>query len=271
MAAATLLFIGAGSVLHLAQRAEPAEGFAPQQGATVVEGSLKVGTAPPLTKGNRFVGEAAIETPSDAQARLVTESGVEVALSSASRARLHPAEQRQRVELIRGEVTLQVPPLVNGSTVAVVTPDATVTVHGTRFSVSYDANAARPATCVRVMEGVVSVNRGTGRVESLHAGQSSGCDSVVAPASQPARDSSPRTEVTPERERLAASTLPDRMDDPTSSLASENQLLLAGLAAERRNDDAAARAALKTLLARFPHSPLAGEAKRALSRIDNAR
>jgi hypothetical protein len=267
MAAATLLFIGAGSVLHLVRQAESAEGLAPQ-GATVVEGSLKVGIAPPLVKGNRFVGEAAIETPKDASARFVTESGVEVALSSASKARLHPAERRQRVELMQGEVTLQVPRLSDGSTVTVVTPDATVTVHGTRFSVSYDANTTRPATCVRVMEGVVSVNR-AGRVESLHADQSSRCDTITA--SQPEPQAAVTTQLSPGRERVTATALPERMDNPTSSLALENQLLLAGLAAERRHDDDVAKAALQKLLTRFPASPLAQEARHALSRIEKRR
>jgi TolA-binding protein len=65
--------------------------------------------------------------------------------------------------------------------------------------------------------------------------------------------------------------VPERTDNRKRSLALENQLLLAGLAAERRQDDDAARAALHKLLTRFPQSPLAEEAKRALFRIEQRR
>ena len=270
MAAATLLIVGAGSAFfHWSRDAAPTVRAAPDQAATVVEGSLKVGAAPPLAKGDRFAGEASIETPSDASARFVTESGVHIALSSASRARLHPAERRQRVELAQGEVTLDVPPLLNGSTVSVVTPDATVTVHGTRFSVSYDARREHPVTCVRVQEGVVSVNRGAGRVESVRAGQSSGCEPIETSPAESQRLS--KADGAPESFGVTATQPPGRRNSAMSSLAVENQLLLTGLAAERRGDDDAAKLALRKLVTRFPDSPLSEEARHALVRIEKRR
>jgi hypothetical protein len=57
---------------------------------------------------------------------------------------------------------------------------------------------------------------------------------------------------------------------PAGTLAVESQLLREGLAAERQGRPADAAAALSRLLAQFPRSPLAGDARAALARVEAA-
>jgi ferric-dicitrate binding protein FerR (iron transport regulator) len=223
--------------------AEPAEGVA--HAATATE------SAPSLPdNGDRFIGAAAIETQEREVVRFVTESGVELALGPASKARVRPNERRQSVELLRGTVSLEVPPLPPEASFSVVTPDATVTVHGTRFSVSYTA-ADGAVTCVQVREGKVTVARRDRATETLVAGQASGCESK------------PRRQDSKAHEKIVAGPR------STSTLAEENRLLQRALAAEQRGDDAIAVATARSLMARYPRSPFAEEARRVMARVDD--
>jgi ferric-dicitrate binding protein FerR (iron transport regulator) len=250
LAAAAMLASLSAMVFLIAQSTGD-HGRAERAGGTGSPASPGQGEAPPTTgNGDRFIGAAAIETQPQEVARFVTESGVELALGPASKARVRPAERSQYVELMRGTVSLDVPPLPAGSTFSVVTPDATVTVHGTRFSVSYSATSL---TCVQVREGKVSVARRDRAPELLVAGQASGCDRAVGGAGAASRDRG-----------LAEQR-------PTSTLAEENRLLRRALAAEQRGDGAAATRAAHDLLGRHPSSPFAEEARRIVARIESRR
>jgi hypothetical protein len=233
-------------------------------GTTVLDGQVRTDGAATLSSG-AFVGEAAFTTPGDSSARVVTDGGVLVEVAPATRARVRSASLA-RVELMDGAVTLDVPPQKPGASVRVVTPDATVTVHGTRFTVTFIAGASTPRTCVRVDHGKVSVARngldaeGRPLSELLTAGQSSGCEPIekVEPAPEPSSVEPPRATGRPSGAQ-------------TSTLAQENRLLQEALAAEQAGEMGRAKARLRTLLARYPHSGFAGEAERALERIEKER
>jgi TolA-binding protein len=55
---------------------------------------------------------------------------------------------------------------------------------------------------------------------------------------------------------------------PAATLAQEAQLLRQGLAAERQGHSAEAVSALSELLQKYPHSPLAPDARAALTRVE---
>src|SRR6185503_14934704 len=68
-----------------------------------------------------------------------------------------------------------VPRLSPGSSFSVVTPNAKVVVHGTKFSVRVDSSEAGVTrTCVRVREGLVAVHHAAGTA-MLHANEAWGC------------------------------------------------------------------------------------------------
>jgi TolA-binding protein len=175
----------------------------------------------------------------------------------------------RRISLKRGRVELMVPPLRKGASLSVSTPDAVVTVHGTQFSVEYSGEA----TCVRVREGLVSVQRGA-RVERLRRGQQSGCAPVAG--QQPSNSATlPAAQAKPERagsERGASRPKnPAYGSSGSGTLTKENMLFRQALAAEQVGDLATAEAHLARLLDRYPGSPLASEARRALARVRAGR
>ncbi len=276
LAAAAGVLVLAGSSVWLAQGLLGKGWLGPEQaigagpavaargGTTVVDGQVRTDGAATLSSG-AFVGEAAFTTPGESSARVVTDGGVLVEVAPATRARVRSASLA-RVELMDGAVTLDVPPQKPGASVRVVTPDATVTVHGTRFTVTFNAGASTPRTCVRVDHGKVSVARngldaeGRPLSELLTAGQSSGCEPVekVEPAREPSSLEPPRSTGRPAGAQ-------------TSTLAQENRLLQEALAAEQAGEMGRAKARLRTLLARYPHSGFKGEAERALERIEKER
>ena len=71
--------------------------------------------------------------------------------------------QRSTVHLARGQVLVEVPHLHDGATMAVLTDEAEVRVHGTRFVVTRDESGSR----VAVSEGVVEVRPRDPRQPSL--------------------------------------------------------------------------------------------------------
>jgi len=152
-----------------------------------------------------------------------------------------------------------------------MTPDATVVVHGTVFRVAVSGPTATqptlPRTCVQVEEGVVSVKTSSAEV-FVRAGESWGCATQLEPAAalplpaEHAAESLPSAGVRPskpkERETFKA---------PSGTLDEENALFQAGLSAERQGNARAATTSFELLLARYPASPLAADARGALARV----
>jgi hypothetical protein len=135
----------------------------------------------------------------------------------------------------------------------VITPDATVVVHGTTFRVVVSDAAAAMRTCVSVAEGVVTVNDGTSETH-VEASQSWGCAPLKEETITPSPSSpAPVPKVHPPPSR--------------GTLNEENRLFQAGLAAEQKGDPHQAAASFSLLLSRYPQSPLAADARAALDRV----
>lgn len=294
-AAAALVLVMGGAALNgrSDEVAPEASDTAAPRGATLMAGSLRTEQGRPLTGGERFAEDAPLTTPADQSALVLTEAGVQVTFAPATRASIPAPQQRQRMNLSRGQVTLDVPPLPRGTSLSVVTPEATVVVHGTRFSVAHDVNTQ--ATCVRVTEGRVAVTRRGSGWQVVVAGQSSGCGEAEATPAKALRSSSAaaaspdvrvaakarvaqrrrsqarRNRVTAPAPATEPPAGPAAGSQPPSTLAQQNRLLTQALAAEQSGNYATAELKLKSLLSRFPDSPFAAEASRALQRIRNRR
>lgn len=218
-----------------------------------------------LMVGSRYAIDqlGRLSTPHQSGAELVADGGVRIGFAADSTADLAFLAKSRRIALNRGKVSLEVPPLEKGAKLSVSTPNAVVVVHGTKFSVEYTG----ADTCVRVREGIVSVQREASH-ERLTAGMQSGCG---------------EQETTPSK---VAGTTSEAIDEPVTqmgkggvrpkagvggTLNQENMLFRRALAAEQEQDLGVAEANLRRLLERYPHSPLAGEARRVLARVRAAR
>jgi hypothetical protein len=245
-----------------------------------------------------------VKTQVGAEATLDTPDGVRIALESTSVVGIaNPTTSRydHRVTLAKGRIHLLVPKLGAGQ-FAVVTPTATVTVHGTAFSVEVAPTESSSRTCVRLHEGVISVDS-SGRSERLVAPATWGCSEPApgaitkasgSPTSRAAeRESSPNdvsngsasnpssrasnasaadasSESVPTGRR--APSKPNAAgNEHSSSLEQEIVLLQRALGAEQRREFTLARQGFKQLLTQYPNSVMAPEAKAALQRLNQAQ
>jgi hypothetical protein len=220
--------------------------------------------------GDRLVVPVAGELHTDqtSGASLETEAGLRLDLdanSSLSLAEMADQGTERRVELRGGQLACAVPKLEAGSSFAVVTPNARVVVHGTKFTVRVDSSEAGVTrTCVRVREGLVAVHHAAGRA-MLHAGEAWGCpDERPVVARTEAEPASARAKVAVRR-TVTANT-PSR-PPREGTLARETELLESALAAERGGRREVAMASLTQLLSTYPESPLSPEARDTLKRI----
>ncbi|HEX4340565.1 MAG TPA: FecR domain-containing protein [Polyangiaceae bacterium] len=225
--------------------------------------------------GDRLVlpVDGELRTDATSGASLETEAGLRMDLDVSSEVSLSQMADKgeHRVELRGGQIACAVPKLEPGTTFAVVTPNARVVVHGTKFTVRVDSSEAGVTrTCVRVREGLVAVHHASGRA-MLHAGESWGCPeapatAVPAPAYVEAPRLATRTTVRAGRagraEHVVAAPAPRE-----GTLAQETELLQSALAAERSGRRDAAMTSLTRLLSTYPDSPLLPEARAALKRV----
>jgi len=218
-----------------------------------------------------------LRTDETSGASLEAENGLRLDLGERSEVSLAEmaGAAEHRVELLGGQLACAVPKLETGSSFAVVTPNARVVVHGTKFTVRVDSQEAGVTrTCVRVREGLVAVHHAAGTA-MLHAGESWGCPEAPVAVGRSVAPSAVTNEaltavrtthaVRAGRRQASSEPQPERGRDGT--LAKETALLQAALAAERRGRRDAAMAALTRLLADYPESPLVPEARAALKRV----
>jgi hypothetical protein len=222
-----------------------------------------------LHAGESLLGDPGeIETVADGSAELVTSAGLGLNLGSATRVSLTGlVGVSNQVELRQGLLTCSVPHLHEGQRFSVQTPDARVVVHGTVFSVRVDPKRASGSeTCVEVTDGVVIVQH-AGSETALNRGDRWGCEANPSTqvAANPALESSPERsgDVAEHRQVPRSSARPP----PRGTLGEESRLLQEALAAERVGQPERAQILLNQLLARYPSSPLAPEARRASARI----
>ena len=153
-----------------------------------------------------------------------------------------------------------------GQRFSVQTPDARVVVHGTVFSVRVDSNRTHGAqTCVEVTDGVVIVQH-AGAETALNAGDRWGCDANTPSATEPT-PSEPRHEGDAPAQPGAALNKLGPHGGERGTLAEERRLFQRALTADRLGQREQAQTLLNQLLSKYPSSALAGEARRALTRI----
>jgi hypothetical protein len=154
---------------------------------------------------------------------------------------------RDRLELVAGRVEVRVPKLRAGDELRVQTADATVVVHGTKFSVERVApSGGRPGgTRVIVTEGVVTVDSVQGE-RTLTAGTE-----LVTLPDAPAPQAAPATPIEP-----AASEPSSSATNPPSTLGAENALLSQAMRLHRSGQTDRALGLLDAFVGRYPRSPL---------------
>jgi hypothetical protein len=253
--------------------------------------SVQSGAEHSLKVGDRVLtgsGRARLEVGSDTRISVAQQS--EVVLSQYR-------SDLKSVMLRGGLIDVDVEPRRDGR-VEVETPHARIVVHGTQFSVAVSQrDESDAATSVRVRRGVVAVWRGGHEVARLRAGEywSSKKPGAKEPgAKEPGAD--PKTverAVASSMEHVAAkpastmtaSRVPARRPTPApkaapavvdaSTLAEQNKLFRLAIDARNRSDDERAVKHFDALLAKFPHSALAQEARverfRALKRLGRNR
>jgi len=269
VAAAALLCVSTSLAFAHFRRAEPTAQLAPQQArADVFRRGDALRTDVRETRTGTLENGAAVQLA----------GGSELTVSA-----LTPGTDE--LVLDRGRVDLVVPKLRSGHTLSVTTPDTTVTVRGTRFSVEVVVEGARAITSVEVTQGSVWVRQGDARLvleagsrwssRALAPAAASAAPAARAPlptASAPA----PHAELAAPRvapavgagERPAEASAPPALE--SSTLGQENDLYQAASRAAREGNDTQAITLLSSLLARYPSSPLAQNARvdrfRALNR-----
>jgi hypothetical protein len=212
-----------------------------------------------------------LTTAAQSEARIQTESGLDVAVFESSRVELDElSTSAKTLRLGRGAVRCRVPRLAPREKFSVVTPDATVVVHGTVFSVEVRAEGEATRTTVHVAEGIVVVMH-AGREIELKASESWTNQPAPEPPPLPvAAESSERTigEASPKPAPKGQNRRPSEKPGPSpGTLDEETRLLRSGLAAERSGDLAGAASSFEQLLSHHPQSPLAPEARAALTRV----
>lgn len=225
-----------------------------------------------LGLGDSLVLEAAheLETEGDSRARVHGGRGLDIDVGPGSRVvvgAVDPKTGAAKIQLRRGLVNCSVDPAGEGPKLSVVTPDATVEVKGTIFSVEVLEEGESSRSCVRVQRGLVTVSR-IGKVEQVSAGQTSGCD---APEVAPKVESPEKEEATAQAALPASPRKPvvrrSASEPALPALALQNSLLARALAAERQGSLEEAESQLSELLERFPNTPLRADAESARSRI----
>jgi hypothetical protein len=216
-----------------------------------------------------------LRTSGASSARVKNARGDEVALFENSRLVLSGFDQAaSSVQLLAGSIRCDVPDLAPGQRFSVVTPQGTVEVRGTAFTVLVSGMAEAARTCVKVERGAVAIIT-SGSEKHVGAGQSWGCEAEkeAAPAGVQGRAAAageaPAVDESAPGPRGSA-RVNDRGEGKApkvGTLDEENRLFQAGLAAERQRDFARARAAFDQLLTRFPASPLANDARVARGRV----
>lgn len=223
-----------------------------ERGATLLRGKLASGSVEVLS-GSRLGLARGLATGDEEGAVLRADEGYELSLEARSAVRLLPgAVGRTELSLSAGAVELAVPKLADGESLEVLTEDARVIVHGTKFRVALvEDDGERRRACVSVTEGRVEVRRNGASPVFLGPGERSGCDR----AESASRVEERRPPARAERVR------------PSTTLAEENALMTKALAAERANQRDVAEAHYRQLLTRYPRSQFLPEARAGLARV----
>jgi len=188
---------------------------------------------------------------------------VRVDLSSATTMELLRAETRdQSYRLRAGRVDVSVPHVPSEKhNLEVVTPNATVRVRGTVFSVEVDNGFDAPVTRVQVTRGSVGVEH-NGTTQVVDAGHTwSSANSTVSDVDVAEPDD--KQDLLTNEGRVAASP---RQTVERSSLREQNQLYSRALQAQRRGHHRLAIQLFGALIRKYPDSPLGPSAQSELEK-----
>lgn len=210
--------------------------------------------------------EGALETSKNGRARIKAGVGLEVELLENSKISLDQLDAvgvSRMLRLERGSVRCVIEHQP-GRTFSVVTRAARVIDVGTTFSVSVDNAESGPRTFVHVEEGEVLVKfaGGESRITAAQSWTSESESSKPAGVAQPQPVS-----VAPAEPSSSPVPRRDLVKRRPETLEAETKLLRTGLASEQKGDLQGAATAFETLLARYPESQLASDARAALSRV----
>jgi hypothetical protein len=204
-----------------------------------------------------------LETAAGAEARVQAPDGIVIDVGGSSHVALRELRSAtRRLRVLSGTVRCHVTRRKAEHAFEVVTPDATIVDLGTVFAVSVEG--PQHATRVTVEEGEVLIHGASGatRLEAPHSWSNA---PEVAPAPAPVEALSPPPPA-PTPKTLRTKAVPKA--PPAGTLEQESQLLRLGLAAERQGRSGDAIMALSRLLRDYPQSPLAPDARAALSRLE---
>jgi hypothetical protein len=238
-----------------------------------------------------------VQASSRTTAHLLSQRGAVIEISPSTQVRFVPAEDgpvgAERIELLSGRIDVEVPEGGAKESFSVLTHDALVSVHGTRFSVAVKpaAGDGPEVTSVTVSRGKVLVRQGS-RETSLSAGgawtsatppeEAAAAveleeDSLVSPLAEAAAPSAMGAPEALHRVPAVAAGDPatPRAEPRTTTLADENRLFAAAMAAKRAGRDADTVRYLDEILAHFPQSSLVPNVRverfRALQRLGNSK
>lgn len=271
--AASVTGLGVGAWYELGGRSEQA-GFAAAASVQLGERSGAVdvtdGVGQVVQNGEALAegygvrteqGSVTLGFPSGARAMVAHESALKITAARSSEA----------LFLASGGVEVEVPKLDPTRGFSVETPDARVTVHGTRFTVRVESSAQGPRTRVDVTRGIVSVQH-AGHEVFLTAGQSWPQPADEPPVTQPAAGK-PEPDAGPERDAVEpavgdgsealegkqGSVRASRRTLDSRELADLNARFAQAMGAKKNGQPAVALRTLDRLLKRYPGSPLAQE------------
>jgi hypothetical protein len=208
--------------------------------------------------------EGTLETSQNGGARIKAGGGLEIELledTKVSLGQLSAVSASPALRLERGRVRCVIEHQP-GRTFSVVTHAARVSDVGTIFSVSVDNAEGGPRTFVHVEEGEVLVQfaGGQSRITAAQSWMSQTESSKPAAAAKPVSAATAELSSNPGPRRDLVKRRPE-------TLEAETKLLRSGLASEQKGDLQGAVTAFETLVARYPESQLASDARAALSRV----
>jgi hypothetical protein len=213
-----------------------------------------------------------LQTGLASEARVRGADGMVVEVRGSSRVALRDLRSTaSRLKLLGGSIRCSVPRRTAAHAFEVVTPDATIVDLGTIFTVSIEG--PRNATRVTVEEGEVLVQGASGATRLAAPGSWSSADEAAPPAApaatlRPSPSPAAMRPLSPSAVSRRARHPEATEARPPGTLEQEAQLLRSGLAAERQGHATAAVAAFSRLLQQYPASPLAPDARAALTRVE---
>jgi hypothetical protein len=208
--------------------------------------------------------EGTLETSHNGGARIQAGGGLEIDLLENTKVSLDQLDAvgvSPALRLERGRVRCVIEHQA-GRTFSVVTSAARVIDVGTTFSVSVDNGERGLRTFVHVEEGEVLVQfaGGESRVTAAQSWTSESESSKPTPVAKPASVAAAEPSSRPGPRRELVKRRPE-------TLEAETRLLRRGLASEQTGDLQGAVTAFETLVARYPDSQLASDARAALLRV----